>query len=192
MLSTDGVISTKTYQKKENLFLYIVPHSAHPPGLMKSLIFGLLKTYYLQNTLRKDFLHMVSLLYSRLLARGHKSDSLKQLFLEAIQAIKDYSNPLVLTDLESKDDNLTNPDNRIFFHIPYHPRDISRQKIRDIYEATCENNTTNFQNAVNVQSRELMQIKQLTVAYHRPKNLRDVICPSALVESDTCYVTKYL
>ena len=135
---------------------------------------------------------MVSLFYSRLLVRGHKSDCLKQLFLEAIKAIEDKSNPLIITEMDSKEDNLTASDNRIFFHIPYHPRDISRQKIRDIYEATCENNITNFQNAVNVKSRELMQIKQLTVAYHRPKNLRDVICPSALVESDTCYVSKYL
>ena len=31
-------ISTKTYQKPMNLHLYIPPHSAHPPGMVKSLV----------------------------------------------------------------------------------------------------------------------------------------------------------
>ena len=100
---------------------------------------------------------------------------------------------MVLTEKDSTSEKILTPDNRLFFHIPYHPRYISRQDLRDIYETTCENTSqTNFLNAVNIKSRNLMQINQLTVAYHRPKNLRDVICPSALTESDTCYVSKYL
>jgi len=73
MLDKEGNISTKTFQKKMDLFLYIPPHSSHPPGLMKSLIYGLLLTYFLQNTHRSDFFDMISLLHKRLLARGHRT-----------------------------------------------------------------------------------------------------------------------
>ena len=31
-----------------------------------------------------------------------------------------------------------NRNNRLFFHIPFHPKDVSRQQIRNIYEGTCE------------------------------------------------------
>ena len=56
-IDKNGYISTKTYQKPMNVFLYIPSNSAHPPGMIKSLIFGLLQTYYYQNTYKKDFLH---------------------------------------------------------------------------------------------------------------------------------------
>ena len=41
---------TKTYQQSMNLCLYIPEYSAHPPGLIKSLITGLLENYWRQNS----------------------------------------------------------------------------------------------------------------------------------------------
>ena len=41
-INLQGYIYTKTYQTSMNLFLYILPQSAHPLGLMKFLIYGLL------------------------------------------------------------------------------------------------------------------------------------------------------
>lgn len=38
-------IRARISESKLNLFLYISPNSAHPPGLYKCLIFGLLSTY---------------------------------------------------------------------------------------------------------------------------------------------------
>ena len=42
----DGKFKFKTYQKALNLYLYIPPHSTHPPGVQKSLIFGCLQKYW--------------------------------------------------------------------------------------------------------------------------------------------------
>ena len=193
MIDAEGHITTKTYQKPENLFLYISPNSAHPPGLIKSLIFGILSTYHFQNTRHSDFLLMVGHFFNRLTNRGHNKENLRELFLEAMQVIEDRCNPVIDTKKITDASELALNDNRIFFHLPYHPRDISRKTIRDIYEATCENDSrTNFRHTVNQKSCAPMQIHKLTVAYHRPKNLRDVLCPSALAESDSCHVSKYL
>eukprot|EP00957_Ditylum_brightwellii_P131737 10046998-Ditylum_brightwellii.AAC.1 len=36
----NGKITTKLYEKSLNLYLYIPPHSAHPPGVLNGIIFG--------------------------------------------------------------------------------------------------------------------------------------------------------
>lgn len=55
VIGSNWNISTKTLQKKMNLSLYIPPHFAHTPGLMKTLVYGILKTYYIQNTCPREF-----------------------------------------------------------------------------------------------------------------------------------------
>lgn len=92
MLNTDSVISTKTYKKKKPIFVYCTSLSPSS-GAYEKPYFRLLKDVLPDNKL--FFLHMVSLFYSRLLARGLKSDSLKQLVLEVIQVIEGHSNPMV-------------------------------------------------------------------------------------------------
>jgi len=39
-INTDGTLCTKTFQKPTNLHLYIPPNSAHPSGVLKSIIYG--------------------------------------------------------------------------------------------------------------------------------------------------------
>jgi hypothetical protein len=48
-------IVTRTYQKPDNPYLYIPPHSAHPAGVVNGTIYGLLRTYYRQNSKYSDF-----------------------------------------------------------------------------------------------------------------------------------------
>ena len=163
---------------------------------MKSLVFGLLQTYFLQNTFLKDFYNMVRLLFNRLLARGHVLTDLKELFSEAIDKIEAINDPMS-TYLRHLDEtsSKSNPESRIFFHIPYHPRDISRKRIRNIYQDTCESDPTcagSFKSMPNDETGDHMTIDKMTVAYHRPKNLRDLLSPSALVESESCFVSKYV
>ena len=93
-----------------------------------------------------------------------------------------------------KSDNLK-LDNCLYFHIPYHPHDISRQKIRNIYENICEcepQELGNFKSLPNEETGNIMTIDRLTVAYHKPKNLRDLLCPSALSESNSCKVSLFV
>ena len=68
-------INYKTCQKPMNLFLYIPHHSAHTPGLLKSLAYGLISTYKRQNSSDHDFQSNVGKLFKRLLARGYDRDT---------------------------------------------------------------------------------------------------------------------
>ena len=43
-------ITTRTFQKALNLYQYIPPNSAHPPGMMEGIIYGHLPNYRRQNT----------------------------------------------------------------------------------------------------------------------------------------------
>jgi hypothetical protein len=70
----------RTYQKAMNLYLYNLHTSAHPPGTMKSLIFGQLKRYHAQNSRVDDFLHIRRLFFDRLRARGYPARLLQSIF----------------------------------------------------------------------------------------------------------------
>lgn len=181
-INEQGFISTKTFQKSMNLFLYITPHSAHPPGLMKSLVFGQLLTYYKQNTLQSDFIELTTLLFQRLLDRGHSHDTLSLLFSTAITEIQErLNNPFPSKRTNTSD--ISSSDTQLLLHMPYHPRDISRQQIRNIYESTCESNINNFNHIINHQTKSVMKISKVTVAYSRPKNIKNYLCPSTLEDS---------
>jgi hypothetical protein len=58
-----GEITFCTYQKLMNLYHYIPLHSAHPPGLIRGMIYGLVKTYYYQNSRDRDYIIILSLLH---------------------------------------------------------------------------------------------------------------------------------
>ena len=60
----------QTFRKTQNLHLYISPHSAHPPDIIRSLIFSRVRAYYLHNTYQKDYVYNCYLLASYLQKRG--------------------------------------------------------------------------------------------------------------------------
>ncbi|CAH0518207.1 unnamed protein product [Peronospora belbahrii] len=90
----DNKIYTQTFQKALNLYLYPCPTSAHPPGVFTGLIHGLIRTYYIQNTKRIDFLSTLRLLYKRLRARGFSEYFLKRTFTLAYAKCRE-TNPKI-------------------------------------------------------------------------------------------------
>ena len=184
-IDNQGNITTKTFQKAMNLFLYIPRASAHPSNMTKSLIYGLLYTYQQQNTYHSDFLKNAAKLYHRLRARGHQASALNELFREAADKLEFQHHKPTYT--QKSRDITEKQDNRIFFHIPYHPRDISRIRLRQIYKETLETTTPttcNIRTYNNTDTKQPMGIKNLTIAYSRGKNLFDILCSSTLKEYD--------
>ena len=59
----DSKIITKIYQKALNLYQYIGPSSAHPPFMIKGIIFSLLQSYHYQNTRESDYNKVVTITF---------------------------------------------------------------------------------------------------------------------------------
>ena len=88
-------ISTKTYQKLMNLYLYLPSTSSHPPGALKGLVTGNLLRYWKQNTHHHDFIYIVTLFIRRLMPRGNVLATLTPIFEEASSHIKSLNNKTV-------------------------------------------------------------------------------------------------
>jgi hypothetical protein len=117
-INSDGTITTKTYQKPTNLHLYIPPNSAHPPGILKSIIYGNLQRYWLQNTNIIDFMEIAKQFTERLITRRYDKEKITNLFHEAARKLDG-----------TKKIKRTNED-IIYLHWTGHPRDLSRSKAR--------------------------------------------------------------
>jgi hypothetical protein len=108
-------LTTRTYQKPMNPFLYIPPMPVHPPGVLKSIIYGNLQCSWKQNTYHNDYVHIASQFAQHLIARGHSPDNIHQLFLEVAKTLS----------RQPTCSNVADTHNTLFFHWEYHPNGIS-------------------------------------------------------------------
>jgi len=69
---------------------------------------------------------------------------------------------------------------RLFIHFEYHPNDIPRREIRTIYNNHCSK-----------VFETVLDIKQTTVAYSRPKNVRDLITKAKLHQAPGREASKF-
>ncbi len=120
-------ISTSTYQKEMNLYLYIPPKSAHPPSCFKDLIHGELQRYWNQNN-PTDFQNITTNFIQRLVERGHTIEDITPLLLQAAFQL----NPT--TTIKSSQNN--SEEDTLYIHWEHHPHGIQRRDLRQIYNKT--------------------------------------------------------
>jgi len=149
-------ITTSTFQKPLNLYLYIPPLSAHPPSCFKGLIYGELKRYRAQNS-PADFENILAKFILRLSKRGHSLEKLSPLLLQAA----------AMLDCQHTTLTPRNTDNHstLFIHWPFHPYGIQRQTIRRIFNEILQ---------------PYIPFNKMQVAISQPKNLRDILIRAAL------------
>jgi hypothetical protein len=126
--------------------------------MLKGLIFGRLRAYWQQNSHADDFLHFCTLLAKRLIARGWPKTTVISLMQEASVRLKN-------TTITPKQPT----QKPIIFHLPFHPRGIQRQTIREVYNKTVGRH---------------IKDRQLIVAVSRPRNLYDRLCKTKLKDVD--------
>ena len=163
----NGAIETKTFQKPRNLYLYLPKTSAHPRGCLKGTIFGLIRRYHSQNTHRKDFVRLVALLFRRLLDRGWQEDDIRPLILDACKHADARAQ-----DPKPHVKKPTKREKNLFIHLKYHPDDVPRGRIRQLYD----------QHLGQVLKSEL-GIERPVIAYSRPPNLGDRITQAKFHEA---------
>ena len=85
----DGKIHTTLFENSLNLHLYIPPHLAHPPGVLKGLIMGGLMWMHTLCSSPEDVQKTLCLLFRRLRARGYNFDNIIPIFSKAVTNAKD-------------------------------------------------------------------------------------------------------
>ena len=167
----------KPHTKEISLLLYLPPHSAHPKDVWKGMIHGLLSKYWRHCCRIEDYRKEVQQLYRGMVNRGHCPAQLKQLFEEvSVSLEKEHS--LVGTAVDSRLHSKFNSKLRtkdmskmVLLHQEYHPKDVSRRTLQRIYRETC-----------GPVFRDLLGIDRAMVAYHKSKNLKDLVIPSRMKE----------
>jgi len=175
-LEKNGRITTRTFQKENNPYLYIPPHSAHAPGVIKGTVFGVVRRYYEQNTYQQDYIFFTNLFFKRLLARGWDAMVIKPIFINAMERLQSenpsYNNHLPLSNIRDQ----------LFIHITYHPCYTPRRIIRQIYEEE-------LQEAI---LRYIHPFMKFTVCYSNPPNIQSHVANAALFEVEGEEVSKFI
>ena len=171
-------IVTKTYQKPNNPYLYLPPHSAHPSSMIHGTIYGLLRTYYRQNSHFNDFLAISNLLFKRHVRQGWDPAVLKAAIVSALNKLKSKleAPPPLIADADPPSHK-----SHIFFHMQFHPGDIPRREVRQAYSDTCEEVL-----------RDECEIEQFTIAYSKAKTIGSVIAKAQLHQAEGHEVTKFI
>ena len=173
-LEQDGSITTSTYVKPMNLHLYIPPHSAHSKGVLKSLIFGNVQRYYYQNTHISTFKQTTRDFFQHLLNRGYTKETLMPLFTDVAKSIDERNKKLSIDNgAGSRPRNHHSKGRQLFLHWEFHPTDIRRQQIQQVYRDTLG----------PVLEKEI-GVEKLTIAYSNPPNLRRCLTKTQLEEPD--------
>ena len=165
----NGLITSKTYQKPTNLYQYICRNSAHPPWMIKGVIYSMLRRYHRQNTKEEDYWKVSMKYYNHLKDRGWTRQQLEPIFISAHDKIinPDKTNTKKANEMSNREIAI--------LHMEYNKFDIPRWEIREIWNETCSLLEQDVSDGG-------LGIKRMICAYSRPKNLRDLLQSAKLRE----------
>jgi hypothetical protein len=176
-------LSTTLFEKELNLYLYLPPHSAHPPGVIKGLIYGAIYRIHRLCSIHADIATKRKQSYQRLLVRGWKPSILTPLYEQAIAHAKRTTPiPFSQATVNHAMDNIApartivDRKENLFLHLPYNPGDPTAPKIHEAWKRTMTNprNGLPIKSCAGFKKRKLL-IGNLTIAYSRPRNLGSIL-----------------
>jgi hypothetical protein len=171
---TGRTIQSTLFEKAQNLYLYLPPHSSHPRGPLQSLIFGnILRIHRLCSTPNEIQKHSRAFL-RRLINRGHNSSTITPIFYKATQNARAYMQRTPDDHAHRQHALQTKNDTTIFFHLKYHPQDPTARDIQQAWQTTIAlpPNDIPLTQLTNTDGINV-PIQSLTIAYSRPLNLRN-------------------
>ena len=184
-IKENNVLHTTLFEKSLNLYLYIPPHSAHPPGVLTGLVIGNCHRIHTLCSDESDRTSNLRNFLRRLRARGYPLHTLLPLFHRAhLLASSQAADELCTT----VDDNKK----RIFFHLEFHPDSPRSPELQTIWRNTVLQppSMEHLSLVRNNHDREV-EIRQMTVAYSRPRNLGNLLSPRNLHLSTGLPVSSY-
>ena len=159
------------FEKPLNLYLYISPSSAHPPGMAVGLVHGMILRIYKLCSKPSDIRRRIKVFFRRLLRRGYSKDYLIPLFTKATENAKKHLRRTAAHLKAMEDAKLLKGYRRVFFHLQYHPNDPDSRIIQQTWKETIlQPAGKDHINQVKNLEDQRIPIDQLTIAYSRPPN----------------------
>ena len=182
----DNTVHTTLFEKSLNLYLYIPPHSAHPPGVLTGLVIGNCHRVYTLCSDEADRTQNLRHFFRRLRARGYTSHTLIPLFHRAQQLA--LNPPVDKALCDEVEDNKK----RVFFHLEYHPDSPRSPELQSIWKNTViQPPSAEHLSLVQNMADKDVEVQQMTVAYSRPRNLGNLLSPRNLHISKGLPVSSY-
>ena len=113
-------IITSLYEKPMNLYLYIPPHSAHPPGVLTGLVSGNILWIHLLCSKQDDIDLRMKEFYARLLVRQYQRDLLIPAFTKGITRARAFIKCGSVRRCVPEKDKGTQ--GCVLFHLAYYPK----------------------------------------------------------------------
>ncbi|MGA0808888.1 MAG: hypothetical protein ACO3PI_07545, partial [Burkholderiaceae bacterium] len=167
-------LHTTLFEKAQNLYLYLPPHSSHPKGVFTGLIFGKILRIRRLCTDKADADAKVVEFLHQLLARGHTRNSLQPLFHKAEANAAAYLARTPAEHATIRQQKLDEGSSQLYFHLQYHPEDPKAREIQELWREFVSHPAGQPPSAEMCDlDRNPCGIDKLVVAYHRPLNLRN-------------------
>jgi hypothetical protein len=170
----DGKLQTTIYEKAQNLYLYIPPHSSHPKGVLTGLIFGQVLRIRRLCSLSTDADEKISQFFDRLRHRGHSNESLIPLFSRAEANASKYINRSA-DDIERlRRKKWIDSQKQVYFHLQFHPENAPSRDIQKLWKNYVSHppGEVPLSQCKNLE-KERVGFSKLVVAYSRPLNLQN-------------------
>ena len=170
----NGKIQTTLFEKSLNLYLYIPPHSAHPPGVLNGIIFGQIHRIFTLCSERADIKTSVNQFLVRLLQRGYQRPTVLPIFYKAIH----HNSPTMIAKRALQQEGILQDSDRkqVYLHMKYHPNNAPSYKFQQAWRKKMGNPKfrrplTSLRNRMGFP----IEIERMVVAYSRPLNLGNIL-----------------
>jgi hypothetical protein len=183
------IITTTLYEKPPNYHLYIPPHSCHPPGLLRGIVYGMVNHLYklVSDKAERDSITISA--FHHLERRGYQPQDI---------------HPLVSSAIAKAEDRITNPPSPTivdpeklskiqFFHIKYHPKNMPARMIQYLWRNYIAAPPKKIPVSDTVgHNGSTCGIDRLIVAHHRPPNLGNLLSYRKLKPNSGPPISSYL
>ena len=127
-ITAHGNITTRLYEKVENLYLYLPANSSQPPHTLKGLIAGMIyRTVRLTSTFEQQKIELQNLV-RRLIARGYRQSYLVDLINKTYTSIRTK-----LINI-SADSPVQQQSGICILHLPFHPDNPPSFRIQQAFQ----------------------------------------------------------
>lgn len=169
-----GAIHTDLYDKPLNLHAYLPPHSAHPPGILRGLVKGML---YRFKTLCSDPVDQrchTQNLYNHLRLRGYHPNGLRPIFAEGLSALYPDTAPLTMHPPQPAHPPDAHP---LFFRIQYHPSDPPSSTLQQIWRTSLFKppGSRPLSDLDSSHRNGKIKTNRMIVCYNRAPNLENLV-----------------